>query len=168
MYFRSGLYYSNVKRYIDTFGRELVKVYLLEDLQKRPVQIYREVCNFLEVSSDFEPDFSAKNISKIPRFVPLQYLLAEFERFSKRHYRLCAMTRRLIQPLKKLNLRLGHTRRCPPGLSQQLRANYRDDILKLSELIGRDLSTWLWLEKFSPCETFSPTDVGRSTGVDTS
>ncbi|MEW6192542.1 MAG: sulfotransferase domain-containing protein [Bacillota bacterium] len=139
MYFRSGLYYEQVKRYIDTFGNELIKIYLFEDLIGYPSKIYSDVCRFLEVSNEFRPIFTPQNPSKIPRFIKLQHLLFELKRSGRLPRPLCSS----IQQLITLNVKLGLKPKMPPSLQKKLQEMYRKDIEKLSQLINKDLSHWL-------------------------
>jgi len=52
MYFRSGLYFEQVKRYTDTFGRDLVEIYLFDELKNDPGKLYGKVCNFLGIANN--------------------------------------------------------------------------------------------------------------------
>lgn len=61
MYFRGGLYYEQVKRYMDTFGKKSVRVYLFDDLINRPAEVYMDVCRFLNISPEVIPDFTPQN-----------------------------------------------------------------------------------------------------------
>lgn len=147
MYFRSGLYYEQVKRYIDAFGSELVKVYLFEDLVRFPAEVYTDVCNVLEVSTGFRPDFTPKNPSKIPRSIALQYLLRKLQRSSRRLPRGSRfIARQFVSLVMSLNKKVGHKPKIPLEVKKRLREMYRTDITKLGELIQRDLSDWLCWE----------------------
>lgn len=143
MYFQSGLYYEQVKRYIDTFSSELVKIYLFEDLIRFPAEVYSDVCNFLEVSTGFRPAFIPQNPSKIPWSITLQYLLRRLERLSWRLPVVFPITRQFVSLMMSLNKKMGHK----PGMSLKLKKTlqemYRTDVTKLGELIQRDLSDWL-------------------------
>src|SRR5436189_105425 len=46
------------------FGRERVKVILLDDLRENPLNVYRETCEFLGVAPEFEPVLSFINPNK--------------------------------------------------------------------------------------------------------
>jgi hypothetical protein len=144
MYFRSGLYFEQVKRYIDTFGRERVGVYLFEDLVAQPARTYADVCQFLGISDQFEPDFSAKNISRFPRSIQVQYFLRGLQLSTKKlPVRAQYIARKCLYPLIDLNVKWGDKKRLPSQVRKQLQEAYREDIHKLSKLIGRDLSLWL-------------------------
>lgn len=150
MYFRTGLYYGQVKRYVDTFGSQLVKVYLFEDLISSTANVYSDVCDFLGVSTEFRPVFGRQNSSRIPRSIPLQYSLRALCR-SLREPTLPAVlrkasrsvARRLIRPMMSLNVKAGHRPKMPLQVKETLQEMYRTDIVRLGGLIRRDLSDWL-------------------------
>ncbi len=144
LYFRSGLYYQQVKRYLDTFEPELIQIYLFEDLKNNPSQVYKNICQFLGISNGFQPDFSVHNASRLPQFIRLQYLLRWFCRLSERlPVPLGESVRRYLFAKMALNVRLGYKGTLSLTLKEKLRDAYKEDIVKLSELIQRDLSQWL-------------------------
>ncbi len=145
-YIGRGLYYEQVKRYLDEFPREQIKVYLYEDLKTAPVATLQDAFGFLGVDDSFIPDVSLKrNVSGYPKSKVLDkllrpgpvahvlklYLPTELRwRLSKVHDNL--KTRNLVKPSP-----------IQPEIRQQLIDKYRVDILELQELIRRDLSNWL-------------------------
>lgn len=75
MYFRSGLYGSQLSRYLSLFHREQFHIVKLDDYSADPVGTYKEVLEFLGVSTDYQPEFSMRNEGKITsRFPLLQYI----------------------------------------------------------------------------------------------
>jgi hypothetical protein len=140
MYFRNGLYYEQVKRYIDTFGRELVKVCLFKDLVGSPNEVYGNVCEFLEISTAFHPIFVPQNPSQIPRSIILQYLLSRCHKSSHRFPGvLGTVVRQIVALAMSSNRRLGHKPKMSKELRKKLQEMYRPDIARLSELVQRDL-----------------------------
>jgi hypothetical protein len=144
-----GFYYEQVKRYFETFGREQVHVYLYEDLQKKPLPLIKEVFDMLGVDNSFVPDISKRfKTSYVPKYHTIEKILYRSKvqvDFSKRH-----LPRRLrwhTQKLKNLIDRVASPNRiAPPPMPQDVRAalleDYRDDILRLGDLLQRDLSRW--------------------------
>jgi hypothetical protein len=66
-YKRMGLYYEQVRRYFDLFGRENVRVDLYYDFKTRPVELMREIFGFLDVDDAFVPDISRRyNEASVP------------------------------------------------------------------------------------------------------
>ena len=61
--FRSLLYYDNLKRWINAFGRDNVHIMLYEDHVKNPEKEYKKVCDFLGIDNKFKPEFKNLNPS---------------------------------------------------------------------------------------------------------
>jgi hypothetical protein len=61
LYFRSGLYYGQVKRFFDTFGRERVHIVIFEEFSRATVVAVQQVYAFLGVDSRFEPQIEIHN-----------------------------------------------------------------------------------------------------------
>ena len=140
-----GLYYSQVKAYMDNFSR--VKVYLYEDLVRDAQGLVKQMFEFLEVDSSFSPDVKTRhNISGVPTKAWIHRAISKPN-----------LATRSITPLVKLITTEPQRRKIVEGLRGhylskpeipvetrgRLQEIFRDDILKLQDLIGRDLSTWL-------------------------
>lgn len=69
-------YVEPLRRYVDHFGRERVRVMLLEDLARDPARLYAETCTFLGVEPSFRPRFEVVNANHVLRarrlFAPLR------------------------------------------------------------------------------------------------
>jgi hypothetical protein len=141
---RIGFYHAHLRRYYDIFERNQIKVFLYEDLKGDPASVLQNIFRFLEVDEARLPDVSLKhNISGVPRNRLLHELLNKPNPIKS--------ILRLVVP-KGLRPRLtafmeNQNIGGPPPLDQDVREElidlYREDILKLEELIGRDLSRWL-------------------------
>lgn len=146
-YIGRGLYYDQVKRYLDVFGRKRVKVYLYEDLNNAPVDMLQDTFRFLEVDSSFIPDVSLRrNVSGHPRYKTLDKVLrrpSPIKDALKMHLpaKLRWRLSKAFDDLKTRNLIVPPA--VEPEVRQQLKDIYREDIMKLQELIDRDLSKWL-------------------------
>ncbi len=55
-----GLYYQQVKRFLDIFPEGRVRVYWYEEYQAEPAQMLADVFRFLEVDANFVPDMSTR------------------------------------------------------------------------------------------------------------
>ena len=71
-YYQRGLYFQQVKRYIDTFGKDNVKIILFDELADDPVREVQQIFRFLGVDDTFVPVIKVHNpaggILNIPRF----------------------------------------------------------------------------------------------------
>jgi len=144
LYFHSGLYCDQVKRYLDTFGAARVRVCLFDDLVKNPAAFYAGIGEFLGISIPAENEPPAKNPSFVPRSLALQCRLrAVRTRLWKRCGRPAKPVTLLCDGLMRLNAALGTKRPMPASVREKLAGLYRDDVSRLAELIGRDLSSWL-------------------------
>jgi hypothetical protein len=132
-----------VKRYLDRFGRDQVKVLLLDDLRSDEDSYLREVCRFLEIDEDAQLSFGRRNPSRDLTAVDLM--------LKRLHYKtrlIPNLQRRIPSSIK--NLYRGAVRMLPAmrstGISNelynQLADELRGDVGQLSELIQRDLSAW--------------------------
>lgn len=154
---RKGLYYQDVKRYIDTFGRDAVKIYIFEEMVRGMDSVFKDLCTFLGVS-DFSFDCSKKyNIKgKIDNSVYAKLYVAytEFLKKSPRANRLLKRLfsqQRLWRFNKKLRYRLLEKHIIPEDPSEisisqdskdTLKKYYLEDIERLESLLDVDLSLW--------------------------
>ncbi len=138
-YFSVARFAPQVERYFDIFGREAVKVVLLEDMVAAPERTYREVLEFLGVDDSFVPEFRVYNEA------PAHSVL---ERAVFRVYHNPAVKRAVqaVAPYRRRHRILTRIRalaRGKPPRDDQLRQRCRPDVEWLSRLIERDLSHWL-------------------------
>jgi hypothetical protein len=139
-YFHSGLYSTQVERYLETFPREQVEIILFDDLQADSIGTAQRVYRFLGVEPTFTPRALLYNASQFPLSVRLQYWLASnMDRGAARPMR------GLRSRLFKANARLGAWRdaACRPETHRRLLDAYRDDIARTAALVSRRLDPWL-------------------------
>ena len=77
-YVEMGLYYSQVRRYLEVFGTEQVAIFLFEDLKRNPVELFTKVARHLGIEATFpnEEELSrAENAFKMPRYPLLHELV---------------------------------------------------------------------------------------------
>jgi hypothetical protein len=138
-----GFYSAQLERYFDMFGRDQIKVFLYEDLKGDPVGVLRSIFRFVGVDDKHPPDISLKhNISGVPRSRLVHELLNKPN--------LIKSTFRPLLPAKlrkRFNHNLTDINLVRPQLSPEVRGRlietYTEDILRVQELIDRDLSCWL-------------------------
>ena len=138
-YKQAGFYYHQVKRYFDLFDPSQIKIYLYETLQDSSASVVRDVFQFLAVEDTFAPDLTRRNISAIPKNRMLQNLLIK-DNPIKTVFR-PLIPKQLRHSIRKQNL--AKKPALSPDIRQQLVLDYRADILKLQDLIQKDLSHWL-------------------------
>jgi hypothetical protein len=152
-YRRRGLYYVQLKRYYEVFGRERMEVWLYEDLKEDPVGVAQSVFRFVGVDDSFVPDTSSKhNPASVPKNeaarLAIRFMNATFP-VVRKIVASAPVVRKIVPSaykVRQLANRRILTEESPP-LDPEVRARlmegYREDILRLQELIGRDLSAWL-------------------------
>jgi hypothetical protein len=142
-----GLYYTHLKRYFDIFDRAQIRIYLYDNFKTNSVGVLQDIFQFLCVSETFMPDLSVQyNAGGIPRNRVWRAFLIGL-----------GPAKSVLKPLVPTALRPGAVSLLrslqgrafvkPPPLDPGARAEliqiYREDILKLQDLIQRDLSAWL-------------------------
>lgn len=139
-----GLYYENLSRYIQTFGRDKVKVVLFDDLKKDAVSVVKDLYEFLEVDPDFTPDISMRhNSGGIVSSRTVRIIM----RTLKINRTLTVKLRSLFPSIHTLWLRIRSANlEAAPQLTKEIRGSlleyYSEDIGKLESLLEVDLSQW--------------------------
>lgn len=137
-YKKLGFYYEQLKYYYSLFDREQIYVCFNEDLQKQPTKTLQAIFKFLEIDETFVPDTSVKaGASGIPKN---QFLYRFLKQKSMKSALKPLIPKGFGQKFEKAMLN-------KPKLSAEMRQElikvYRDDILKLQDLLQKDLSAWL-------------------------
>ena len=148
-YKKGGLYAEQLQRYFKYFPREQFRIFLYEDLKNDPLRVVQEIFQFLEVDPSFVPDMSAKFnpsvgsqkgklmwkiVNTILKQEPVKKMLPQ------------TVQHRIAGKLYEWKMKGYHPQPKPPldpEIRKELMDYYRNDILQLQDLIGRDLSHWL-------------------------
>jgi hypothetical protein len=144
-----GLYYQQLKRYYEVFGRERLGVWLYEDMREDPASVVQSVFRFLKVDDTFATDTSLRhNPAGVPASVSARAAIRATDKAVWVLRKVLAPTSSTL-PLAFKMRRLVQSRvlteppPIDPALREGLVEGYKEDILRVQELIGRDLSTWL-------------------------
>ncbi|NJK48126.1 sulfotransferase [Candidatus Gracilibacteria bacterium] len=147
---RKGFYYEPLKHYINTFGKQQIKIYLYKDLCQSPFDFMKSIYQFIGVKDSFQANVSKKvQVAQIPKNKIVNELLSKpnFIRSSIAKiakYILPSKSRKnLRQSLIKFNSQDKKQAPLSAEDRQKLIEFYREDILRLQDLIQRDLSFWL-------------------------
>lgn len=146
-YKSAGLYREQLERYFGLFERDLIRIYLYEDLKSGPLVMLADLFRFLGVNDTFEPVVDVRyNASGMPKNRILHGALQGIrgikplveKRLPERYYR------KLLEVGSRVHN--GNLKR--EKLDEEVRRRttelyFRDDIERLQVLIGRDLSGWL-------------------------
>jgi Sulfotransferase domain len=141
-YLQIGFYATHLKRYFELFDRDQIKVYLYEDFTRDPASMIQDVFRFLGVDDTFVPDQSTHFQGGVPRIKALHKLHRKPNPVKTvfRHLLPSKMRRSMAARINNLNrVKVPFE----PEVRRELIETYREDILELQGLIGRDLSAWL-------------------------
>jgi hypothetical protein len=150
---KEGFYFKNLERYYSIFPKEQIKIYLYEDFNKDPQAVISDIFEFLKIDQSPTLDVTIKYNQS--GFIKNKFL----NRIYGQKSILSTVIKTIIpeQALKKIksmqfikrslnDLRAKNLSRpkMDPGIRSKLTNEvYKEDILKLQELIGKDLSHWL-------------------------
>ena len=138
----SGRYGEQIGRYLEHFASEQLLVLLYDDLQNDATDVARRVFEHVGVDSSIEVELESDvNASGLPRNVGYRALLRARRSVGTR---LSPRAIESVRPYWDRAMRRGLVK---PGLGavdrRRLIEFYGDDVARLQELIGRDLSHWL-------------------------
>lgn len=142
-YFHRALYFEQVGRYLDAFGRERVQIHIFDEFKKDPIRICREAFGFLGVTKDFRPDIRMHNVGAEVRHRGLQKAITNPSPFTER---ITAFLPSKFYGNLKEWLRVVNRKPPPhmePGTRRRLLEAYAPDVYSLGMLIGEDLGHWL-------------------------
>lgn len=133
-------------------GEQLARVYaavpkarvlpiLLEDLQADPQRIYRQTLAFLNVADDGREDFPVVNAARQTRWPMLSRLMRRSSQW--RNALGIHGDWGIVAALRRLNSTDARRPALSMAMRERLRDAFRDDVLRLGELLGRDLNHWL-------------------------
>lgn len=141
---RYAPYFEHWLKFFDSSG---MKIILFEDFKSDPVGITQSIFDYLEVDDSFVPDISRQyNVSGVPKnkvagnFARTLNTVRNLPFFRKYKTYLPASIRSWNNKLRKAALRKPDP--LPPDLAHALEAYYREDVLKLQELLEIDLTPW--------------------------
>jgi len=136
-----GLYYEQVKRYLDLFPKANIRIYLYEQYRAQPAQMMADILRFLNVDWTLAVDMSEEyNAPRIPRHIAIGYFLKKLG--------LWQLAKKLapeavLPRLRALVFRPRKLLVMDPGDRRYLIDYYREDVQKLSGLLDRDLRAWV-------------------------
>lgn len=142
-YKHRGFYYDQLQRYYDRFDGDRIRIYLFEELQQDPIALVRDLFSYLEVDGNFNPQTEQKyNESQVPINSQVNQFVdrPNFVKTLLKPFVPQAWRDRLKQTIKQTN---SSKPKLDPGLRSQLTQVYREDMLKLQDLIQKDLSNWI-------------------------
>ncbi|MBD3296279.1 MAG: hypothetical protein GF392_02810 [Candidatus Omnitrophica bacterium] len=145
-YRNQGLYHKQLSRYIEVFDRERIGIFFFEDLKRDTAGFMRKLYRYIGVTEDV----TARGHFNKGSFSKSEHVQALLNRPNPVRRAIKSILSPFLNADKRQRLRsrlLALNRSPKPRIDPELRSElvefYRDDILKLQELTGRDLSAWL-------------------------
>lgn len=151
-YLGYGLYYEQVKAYQREFPQ--VKIILFEDFRTNTLAVMQDIFRFLGVDDSYQPKIEIHNPTKVygsPIWGSLVNTLSKPGLISS-HIPFVAKLplekrARFVANIRKWSFAIGKKQTKDTKKDQKTKRYlldyYREDILKLQKLIGKDLSNWL-------------------------
>ena len=139
-------YYGYVKTYIETFGKECVKVVIYDDFVRDPPAVIRDLYEFLNVDSGFEPVVRKVNVRKKYRSNLLRFLVNPpfaIKQFCRKLVPF-QLRRSIIKTVNSLNA-VECDCDCESRATEIniFSERHYKNMIRLGELIDSDLSAWI-------------------------
>jgi len=154
-----GLYYQNLKPYFELFPKENIHIVLFEEIKTNPKKALENIYSFLNVNKDFiSPHLYKKsNIKGKTKFNWLRKGTNKIHAIARGVEKIglgktifflkrALLLDRLIPILSRANIQRVSVNTTPTTLDnasrELLKKEFSEDIIKLEQLIGKDLGEW--------------------------
>jgi hypothetical protein len=144
-YRETAKYTEQIQRYVDLFPADRIKIIIFDDFKSETARVYREVCEFMGVDPSFEPTFSVVNENRRVRSRLLQQLLevpGPMLRKIGRPLTPRRLRHTVMKELRQINSTPAPRIPLDADLRRALQAELRPEVMRLSQLLNRDLSHW--------------------------
>jgi hypothetical protein len=136
IFLSGGMYYAQVKRYLDVFPKEQVYICFYENYKANPVKTIKQILEFLGVTES--NDIKIKVANEARKSIFDNYLPSGGLKHTLR-----TLTQRLgLHAILKKLLSKKSDEKLPTDLRKQLSNYYLDDIIKLEQLLNVNLNNW--------------------------
>jgi hypothetical protein len=145
----TSMYFKNISRYLEHFPKEQIFLIWFDDIKERPDELLERIYTFLGVDATFRPEHMNKksNQGRISKYRGLQdfirvvnhkLILLGFSGFVR-----TIKKAGLGSMVMKINSKPLEKDRMTPELKAYIIKEVYDDVKKLEEWSGKDLSHWL-------------------------
>ncbi|GBF80990.1 sulfotransferase family protein [Aphanothece sacrum] len=142
-YRKQGFYYEQINRYKSLFDESQFKIYLYDDLGKDSLNVMQNMYQYLGIDTTFIPDISKQyNVRSFPKNQILDQIINKPNVFKDKLKNLLPndWRKNWVTSMKRKN---SWKPKLDPQLRQELTEGYKEDIIKLQDLIDKDLSLWI-------------------------
>ena len=151
LYVEFGMYYQQVKRYFDIFGREQVKVIIFEEFIQHVEQTINEILAFLGVNYTVGTISEQYNPYSVPRSPIAVWIFAFFRWFRRKNIKfykiLTLLPDSVVESLpEKILFKRKQKPKIEPKAVKFLQEIYHDEVIRLELLLGRSLPWYTVLD----------------------
>ena len=143
--YKSYFYYSewtkyaeHIKRYLDLFPKENIKILFYEDFKNDNNGVVKEILDFLDINTSFVPEVREYNQTMNIKFQKLKFFVENNFSFVK-----TCMPYFIHNLLSKAFLKLVSGKKGKPKVDEELRKKlmkkYKCEVVKLGKLIDKDV-----------------------------
>lgn len=146
-----SLYFDNVLRYIETFGRDNVLIILFDEINKNPRNVLKKCSNFLEIDEFIDMNIDKKiNPTRYPKYQLIIYTLTHLRLFlfklgAGKIYNLLLnfdIVKKMIKNLQSSDSQRSFSE-FPFSEHKSVFCKYfSDDINNLEKVLNIDLESW--------------------------
>jgi hypothetical protein len=142
--FSSGLYYKQVKKYLEIFGHDRVKIIFFKDINNDIKKVLRDICIFLDIDESF--NFNTENSynkTYKPKYKFITKLLYSNNKIKYIFKKIIPKKQsfKILMFIQRINIINKYV--INKKQKNELVRYYKEDIKKLSNLLNIDLSNWL-------------------------
>lgn len=140
LFIELSMYEEQIKRYLELFPADQLKILYFDDLKERPVDLLDELTTFLGINPIENLSGEKYNVGSIPRFKKLNTLVA---RSGIREIVKKSLGPKPVDTLKKTFYKKGNLPELRPDERRFLNSLFKEDVLAVSKLLDRDLGHWI-------------------------
>jgi len=144
LYVELGLYYEQIKRYFDVFPKEQICIIYFDDLKSDGEIVYKKIFNFMSLeydSFDFSILQKKQNQAKLPKAY-LKRINFFLSRTGVKNLLVSSFGERIKSKIASFVYTDKSVPKLGIGDRKIMLPYFRDDIEKLQDLLGKDLSNW--------------------------
>jgi Sulfotransferase domain len=143
LYYRNFVRYAEqVERYFNMSKRENIIIFTYDEFMSNPLAVYQEVIRSLGLDDAFVPEFRIVNPAKVRRNPSVHYWMKRLLAGPARALLSYQFRLKLISIVDRVNTRELKRSALDTDLEEALKEECLPDVIRLGELIGRDLTHW--------------------------
>ena len=145
LFYRTLIYKlpDQINLYKRIFSQDKVSIHLLDDLSDDIDKTFRNILMFIGVDPTFRPEYSLMNTNKTFRSKVIRdsiFYLSPI--LGNLRNNISSKSWGIMKFIEKVNTRYLHRDLINPLIKKELDAEFKPTIIKLEEIINRDLSHW--------------------------